>query len=127
MDMDRLHNWVRAHQWYRARGRAFSLEGRYRPPRGVEVEYETGDPPPKAPIPIDILDAWDVELAWRRCSAVSRWTLKAHYHDKMEPVKACNLLRRLAGLYLRPHQWREYLRAGRYELGCELEDLRLAA
>src|ERR1043166_9309266 len=103
---DRLRNWARAHQWYRQKGRAFSLEGRFRPPRGVEVEYENGDPPPRTPEPIDIWDAWDMELAWRDLPDRSRWVLKYHYHAtvdgiRLTPEAACRLIKRHGGLILR--------------------------
>jgi len=122
----RLRNWARAHAWYRQHGRCFSLEGRFRPPRGVEVEYDTGDPPPKAPDPIDIWDAWDMELAWRELPIRSRWCLKYHYHatvdgEVLHPVISCRLIKRYASLMLRPSDWRDYLRVARHELQIQLD------
>lgn len=127
---DRLRNWALAHQWYRQRGRAFSLEGRFRPPRGVEVEYETGDPPPKAPEPIDIWDAWDVELAWRELPQRSRWCLKYQYHATVDGIKltpefACRLILKHAQITLRHQDWRDYLRIARKELADSLDTRRL--
>ena len=111
---DRVFNWSRAHRWYRANGRAFSLEGAYRSPQPwheVPICHGPG---------IDLFDAWEVELAWRKISATSRWCLKMHYHDAMHPVAACRLIRKYAALSLRASSWRDYLRTARAELAREL-------
>jgi hypothetical protein len=94
---NRVANWSRAHRWFRSRGRSFSLEGRFRCSRGVEVEYENGDPPPKSPQPIDLFDAWRVELAWRMLQRNERWVIKFHYHARatMTPELACRLMKRM--------------------------------
>lgn len=127
MDSNRLGNWVRALRWRPSLRHAMSLEGWYRPPRGVEVEYETGDPPPRPPQWVDPLDAWAVELAWRRCSAISRWVIKTHYHDALEPSKACRIIKSRTGTMLRVASWREYKRQARLELSKELGEFARAA
>ncbi len=119
----RIRNWVRAHAWFRQQGRAFSLEGRFRPKRGQEVEYLLGtNPPAPTAEPILIWDAWDLELAWRKISSRSRWALKYHYHDRVEPRLACILIRKFSGLPLRHQDWRDYMRIARKELADKLDD-----
>lgn len=124
----KIRNWQRAHRWFRSQGRAFSLEGNFRPKRGQEVDWvldENGRPlwigqgSANTEQPINFWMAWDVELAWRKCSPRSRWCLKYHYHDAVEPRLACILIRRHApevGRSLRVNAWRDYMRIARLEL-----------
>ena len=117
MFRDRVSNWARAHRWYGAHGQALSLEGKFRSPQHWEAL-------PVCPGPaIDVLDAWTVELAWRRLPERSRWVLKYQYHDRAHPGTACRLIRKYAGLVLRVNDWRKHLRVAKHELALELGEL----
>lgn len=107
---DRIDNWIRVNRWFRAVGRSLSLEGYFRPPRGVEMEYETGDPPPKPPEMTDIHDAWRIELAWRSLHRKARWMIKFSFHDKAVPAKACRLMKSHFNppIFIHPSDWNKH-------------------
>lgn len=98
---DRIDNWRRAHRWFRARGHVFSLEGRYRSPRGAGWEQ-----PPITFVPgVNLQDAVALEMAWGTLPTKPRWVLKLHYHDALPAAVACRRLRREIGLRVWPHEW----------------------
>lgn len=60
----RIQNWARHYRTTHIKRPTPSLEGRYRPPRGAEIEWET-EPAKAAPLPpTDPFDAQLIEDAW---------------------------------------------------------------
>jgi hypothetical protein len=75
----RLKNWGR---WCRSRphyAHVFSIEGRYRAPRGAELEWETATPPPSPLGRPDDPDGLALELVIRLMPRKHRMALKFLY------------------------------------------------
>lgn len=126
----RLANWARCHRWYAQRGRCLSVEGRSRNKPGQEVEYENGEwrvgsgPPKSPPTGLDVLDAWEIELAWRSLSDLDRWVIKLNVHDQTDRgtddltpwqgmCKCSRIVREKSGRHVRPERWWNAVRDAR--------------
>lgn len=88
----RIGNWIRVardrgwESWHCA-----SAEGRYRAPPAIEAEDEQRRQPHW---PADVLDAWQLEDAWRAIDHETyRLFLAYHYHKRLKPRRICSLLR----------------------------------
>jgi DNA-directed RNA polymerase specialized sigma24 family protein len=88
----RLENWVlvaASRRWQSST--SGSAEGRYVPEKLTAAEDQIRRQPR---IPLDVLDGWEVERAWRSIEHLPyRLCLAYHYHRKFSPGKICRLLR----------------------------------
>ena len=116
-----IHNWVRAYRYYAVNGRfVFPAYRWFRTPVGVEKEYETGEPPPRAARSINIQEAWETELAWRGLSPMDRWVLKYHFHDNKSSRHASRLIRRIVRARIVERDWETCVRCAINNLRIEL-------
>lgn len=92
MDIEHeLHNWARWVRNRRVQGHCRSFEGRYRSPRGAEVEWEKAAP--LVPLPAaDALAAARVEACMHLLPDRSRKALKYVYLDHSEAYWCCRKL-----------------------------------
>lgn len=111
---ERIENWVKVvadRRWYSAT--CGSAEGRYRP-EGLTAAEDKIRRQPR--LPLDVLDGWEVERAWRSIEHLPyRLFLAYHYHRKL-PVRV--ICRRL-GIHYR--RFDETLRKARASLRNLLE------
>jgi hypothetical protein len=125
---DRLDNWRRAHVWFAGRGQCFSLEGRWRSPQHWE-ELTTTMPPS-----IDILDAWNVELAWRSITSKGRWVIKLNIISRSDigdekigkwgAINKCaREVRSMTAANVQPKDWREHVQAAKLEISDALDEM----
>ena len=97
--------WARQRKWLSSCG---SAEKHYLPESG-EVWGSDED----KPVPVSVLDAWRVEVAWRTYLPMNeRIVLRAHYitgPTRSSNAWAWHIRRTCRDLGLRPHQWGEYV------------------
>lgn len=92
---DRCDNWGQAMRWRRYRTlRTPSLEGHYRPPRGVEVDWATRAPQKRAGI--DLYDAQVVEEGVCTLPRYSHALLRLWHIEKIDPRFCLRIAARLS-------------------------------
>lgn len=119
---DRLDNWRRAHTWFASHGQCFSLEGRWRSPQHWEELTST------IPPLIDVLDAWEVELAWRSTTSKARWVIKLSVMDRQdvswpERSKCARLVRTMTASNVQPREWRQHVQEAKQEIADALTEI----
>ena len=87
---DRLRNWGIAMRVVIPSGHCASIEHLWRP------NWRQWMFPHEIPItnPIDHLDAWEVEEAWRECDRRTKTVLSLHYIKKCSPIQIADRIRK---------------------------------